>query len=92
MVCKRGLQCNKEDLERLDVSRLTLNMRCFDGFIRESELIDPSLRNVAFTWSNMQKAPIFAKTWKDFCSQMSEIIFSLQVSKERSLDGSQIIA
>lgn len=92
MVCSWGLQCNKEDLERLGVSRLTLNMRCFDEFIRESELIDHSLRNAAFTWSNMQKAPIFARAWKDFCSQMSEIIFSLKVSKECSLDGPHIIA
>ncbi|RVX09484.1 hypothetical protein CK203_015264 [Vitis vinifera] len=35
-------------------SRLTFNMRCFDEFIRESGLMDPPLRNAAFTWSNMQ--------------------------------------
>lgn len=32
---------------------LTLNMRDFDGFMRDSELIDPPLKNVSFTLSNM---------------------------------------
>ena len=44
--------------EKLGASRLTLNMGCFDEFMRESELIDPPLRNAAFTWSNMQDALI----------------------------------
>ncbi|RVX07584.1 hypothetical protein CK203_025233 [Vitis vinifera] len=35
--------------EKLGASRLTLNTRCFDEFIRESGLFDPRLRNVAFT-------------------------------------------
>ena len=39
--------------EKLGDSRLTFNMRCFDEFIRESGLLDPPLRNAAFTWSNM---------------------------------------
>ncbi|RVW62006.1 hypothetical protein CK203_062400, partial [Vitis vinifera] len=38
-------------------TRLTFNMRCFDEFIRESGLLDPPLRNAAFTWSNMQADP-----------------------------------
>ncbi|KAJ9680549.1 hypothetical protein PVL29_019768 [Vitis rotundifolia] len=58
-------------------SRLTLNMRCFDEFIRESGLLDPPLRNAAFTWSNMQAAPIckrldrflFSAEWDSFFSQ-----------------------
>ncbi|RVX07687.1 hypothetical protein CK203_021949 [Vitis vinifera] len=40
--------------EKMGDSRLTVNMRCFDEFIRESGLLDPPLRNAAFTWSNMQ--------------------------------------
>ena len=44
--------------EKLGDSRLTFNMRCFDKFIRESGLLDPFLRNEAFTWSNMQVALI----------------------------------
>ena len=44
--------------EKLGDSRLTFNMRCFDEFIRESGLLDPPLRNAAFTWSNMQDALI----------------------------------
>ncbi|RVX00013.1 putative ribonuclease H protein [Vitis vinifera] len=45
---------------------LTFNIRCFDEFIRESGLLDPPLRNTAFTWSNMQVAPIskrFENMW-----------------------------
>ena len=30
-------------------------MSDFDGLIRESDLINPSLRNTSFTWSNMQQ-------------------------------------
>ena len=39
--------------EKLGGSRVTSSMRDFDGFIRESELHDPPLRNASFTWSNM---------------------------------------
>ncbi|RVW29047.1 hypothetical protein CK203_088908 [Vitis vinifera] len=35
--------------EKMGDSRLTVNMRCFDEFIRESGLLDPPLRNAAFT-------------------------------------------
>ncbi|RVW71406.1 Uridylate kinase [Vitis vinifera] len=52
--------------EKLGDSRLTFNMRCFDEFIRESGLLDPPLRNAAFTWSNMQVDPIckrFENMW-----------------------------
>ncbi|KAL6334623.1 hypothetical protein AAG906_019476 [Vitis piasezkii] len=44
--------------EKMGDSRLTVNMRRFDEFIRESGLLDPPLRNAAFTWSNMQVDPI----------------------------------
>ena len=52
-------------------------MRCFDEFINESGLLDPPLRNVAFTWSNMQVDPIckrldrflFSSEWESFFSQ-----------------------
>ncbi|RVW96745.1 putative mitochondrial protein [Vitis vinifera] len=39
--------------KKLGDSKLTFNMRCFHEFIRKSGLLDPPLRNVAFTWSNM---------------------------------------
>ena len=63
--------------EKLGDSRLTFNMRCFDKFIRESGLLDPPLRNAAFTWSNMQVDPIckrldrflFSSEWDFFFSQ-----------------------
>ena len=63
--------------EKLGDSRLTFNMRCFDEFIRESGLLDPPLRNAAFTWSNMQVDPIckrldrflFSSEWDSFFSQ-----------------------
>ena len=54
--------------EKLGDSRLTFNMRCFDEFIRESGLLDPPLRNAAFTWSNMQVAPI--------CKRLDRFLFS----------------
>ncbi|RVW41858.1 putative ribonuclease H protein [Vitis vinifera] len=52
--------------EKMGDSRLTVNMRRFDEFIRESGLLDPPLRNAAFTWSNMQVDPIckrFENMW-----------------------------
>ncbi|RVW28239.1 hypothetical protein CK203_083670 [Vitis vinifera] len=52
--------------EKMGDSKLTVNMRCFDEFIRESGLLDPPLRNAAFTWSNMQVDPIckrFENMW-----------------------------
>ncbi|KAL6346450.1 hypothetical protein AAG906_033246 [Vitis piasezkii] len=52
--------------EKMGDSRLTDNMRRFDEFIRESGLVDPPLRNAAFTWSNMQVDPIckrFENMW-----------------------------
>ena len=63
--------------EKMGDSRLTFNMRCFDEFIRESGLLDPPLRNAAFTWSNMQVVPIckrldrflFSSEWNSFFSQ-----------------------
>ncbi|RVW38699.1 hypothetical protein CK203_077511 [Vitis vinifera] len=39
--------------EKLGDSKLTFNMRCFHEFIRKSGLLDPPLRNAAFTWSNI---------------------------------------
>ena len=44
--------------EKLGGFELTPNMRNFDGFIRESELIDPPLLNASFTWSNMQDSQV----------------------------------
>ena len=44
--------------KKLGGSRLTPSMRDFDDFIREYELIDPPLRNVSFTCSNLQENPI----------------------------------
>ena len=41
-------------------SRLNPCMRDFDDFIKESELVDPPLRNVLFTWFNY-KNPLFAR-------------------------------
>ena len=63
--------------EKMGDSSLTVNMRCFDEFIRESGLLDPPLRNAAFTWSNMQVDPIckrldrflFSAEWDSFFSQ-----------------------
>ncbi|RVW78875.1 LINE-1 retrotransposable element ORF2 protein [Vitis vinifera] len=63
--------------EKMGDSSLTVNMRRFDEFIRESGLLDPPLRNAAFTWSNMQVDPIckrldrflFSAEWDSFFSQ-----------------------
>ncbi|RVW37380.1 hypothetical protein CK203_087736 [Vitis vinifera] len=54
--------------EKMGDSRLTVNMRRFDEFIRESGLLDPPLRNAAFTWSNMQVDPI--------CKRLDRFLFS----------------
>ncbi|RVX16267.1 putative mitochondrial protein [Vitis vinifera] len=55
--------------EKMVDSRLTVNMRRFDEFIRESGLLDPPLRNAAFTWSNMQVDPI--------CKRLDRFLFLL---------------
>ena len=47
--------------EKLGGSSLTSNMRDFDGFIRDCELVDPPLWNASFTWSNMQESPVFKR-------------------------------
>ncbi|WJZ94571.1 hypothetical protein VitviT2T_013415 [Vitis vinifera] len=54
--------------EKLGGSRFTSSMREFDGFIRESELHDPPLRNASFTWSNMQESPV--------CKRLDRFLYS----------------
>ena len=54
--------------EKLGGSRVTSSMRDFDGFIRESELHDPPLRNASFTWSNMQESPV--------CKRLDQFLYS----------------
>ncbi|RVW69351.1 Transposon TX1 uncharacterized 149 kDa protein [Vitis vinifera] len=54
--------------EKLGGSRLTSSMRDFDSFIRESELLDPPLRNASFTWSNMQESPV--------CKRLDRFLYS----------------
>lgn len=44
--------------KKLGGFRLTPNMRDFDGFIRDCELIDPPLRNASYTWLNMQDVSV----------------------------------
>lgn len=44
----------KRSDEKLGGSKVTPSMRDFDAFINDCELIDPPLRNVGFTWLNMQ--------------------------------------
>ena len=54
--------------EKLGGSRLTSNMRDFDSFIRECELLDPPLRNASFTWSNLQESPV--------CKRLDRFLYS----------------
>ena len=69
MWCVRGdFNVIRRISEKLGDSRSTFNMRCFDEFIRESGLLDPTLRNAAFTWSNMQVDPI--------CKRLDRFLFS----------------
>ena len=60
----------RRSAEKLGGSRLTLNMRCFDELIRELELFDPPLRNVFFTWSNMQDDPT--------CKRLDRFLFTFE--------------
>ena len=70
--------------------RLNPSVRCLDEFIRESQLIDPPLRNATFTCQICKL--LFARGWMDSCSQMSGINSSLKVFKKHFLDGPWIIA
>ena len=67
----------RKSLEKMSGFRLTPRMRYFDDFIRECELIDPPLRNVSFTWSNMQDVSmcrrldrfLYSNEWEQFSPQ-----------------------
>ena len=54
--------------KKLGGSSLTSSMRDFDGFIKDCELLDSSLQDVPFTWSNMQKSPV--------CKRLDWFIYS----------------
>ncbi|WJZ85876.1 hypothetical protein VitviT2T_005388 [Vitis vinifera] len=54
--------------EKMGGSSLTPNMRDFDSFISECELLDPPLRNASFTWSNMQESPV--------CKRLDRFLYS----------------
>ncbi|RVW90164.1 putative mitochondrial protein [Vitis vinifera] len=70
--------------EKLGGSGVTSSMRDFDGFIRESELHDPPLRNASFTWSNMQESPVCKRLDRFLYSNEWELSFpqSLQEFRE----------
>ena len=77
--------------EKMGDSRLTVNMRRFDEFIRESGLLDPLL-GMRLLHGQTCKWILFARDWIGFCFLLSGILFSLKVFKRRFLDGPQIIA
>ena len=54
--------------EKLGGSSLTSSIKDFDGFIRECELFDPSLRNAPFTWPNMQESLV--------CKRLDRFLYS----------------
>ena len=58
----------RRNSEKLGGSSLTSSMRDFDGFIRDSELLDLPLRNFPFTWSNMQESPL--------CKRLDRFLYS----------------
>ena len=68
---------SSEKSEKLGGFSLTSSMKDFDGFIRDCELFDPSLRNTSFTWSNMQESPVckrldrflYSNEWEHFFPQ-----------------------
>ena len=57
MVHQGGFNVIRRISKKLSGSRITPSMKDFDKFIKESELIDPPLRNVSFR-SNMKELPI----------------------------------
>ncbi|RVW50857.1 Transposon TX1 uncharacterized 149 kDa protein [Vitis vinifera] len=54
--------------EKLGGSGVHFQHEGFDGFIRESELHDPPLRNASFTWSNIQESPV--------CKRLDQFLYS----------------
>ena len=44
--------------EKFNSLTITRSMREFNSLIRELELVDPSLNNAKFTWSNFREHPI----------------------------------
>ena len=57
LVHQGGFNVIRRISKKLSGSRITPSMKDFDKFIKESELIDPPLRNVSFR-SNMKELPI----------------------------------
>ncbi|KAL7212903.1 hypothetical protein ACSBR2_015574 [Camellia fascicularis] len=55
--------------EEFNGNRIKRVMSDFDGFIRESELVDPPLFNAKFTWSNLQENLV--------CCRLDRFLFSL---------------
>ena len=68
MVCCGDFNLIRKILETSGGASLTSRMRDFDGFIKESELIYPSLRNASFTLSNMQVFPV--------CKRLDRFLYS----------------
>lgn len=85
MACLGDFNVIRRILEMLGGSRLTPSMRVFDEFKRESELVDPALRN-AFSFDQTCKKFPFSKGWIDSYTQMSGTKVSLKVCKKFFLD------
>ncbi|RVW76018.1 hypothetical protein CK203_055322 [Vitis vinifera] len=75
--------------EKTGGSGVTSSMRDFDGFIRESELHDPPLRNASFTCQTCRNHRC-VRDWIGFSIQMSGSFPSLKAFKKYFLDGHQI--
>ena len=54
--------------EKFNSSTITRSMREFDSLIRELDLVDPTLSNAMFTWSNFRDHPI--------CSRLDRFLFT----------------
>ncbi|RVW69982.1 putative mitochondrial protein [Vitis vinifera] len=76
---KRVIWDRRRISEKMGDSRLTVNMRCFDEFIRESGLLDPPRRN-GFYMVKHASDPI-CKRLDRFLFSLSGILFSLKVSR-----------
>ncbi|RVW97209.1 Protein-tyrosine sulfotransferase [Vitis vinifera] len=85
VVCRRGFNVIRRISEKMGDSRLTVNMRCFDEFIRESGLLDPPLGMRLLHGSNMHVNPICKRRLRKV---LHETIFG---SQGAFVEGRQIL-
>ena len=68
MWCVGDLNIRRRIWGQIGGSRFTTSMMGFKDFIRESDLVNPPLRNASFSWSSLEESLI--------CTRLNRSLFS----------------